>query len=425
MRSRSDSAGFLHGTIPLACVLLLLQGAAAGARPYAPGSFWSANERVNDDSATFLQDRPDIALDGAGNAYAVWRDLRNGTYDGHWDLDVYFSFRPAGGDWSANQRVNDDAGIEVQDWPALAVTGAGDAYALWKDYRDGDPNIYVSYRPAGGTWSANERADDGGVTDVDDPDIAVDPAGNLYAVWQDWRNGDPDVYFGYRAAGGGWGANERISDAPADTIQYSGAIAVDGAGNAYAVWTDKRSGNADIYFSYRPQGGSWSANQRVNDDVGATEQWGPAIAADSTGNAYAVWQDNRNGDYDIYYSYHPKGGGWGTNTRVNDDSGSGHQYQAAIAVDGSTIFAIWRDQRSGDPDVYFSYRLTGGAWHPNERVNDTTGTAAQHDPVVAVDAQGTVYGAWADARNGDDDIYFSYRRATPNRVFVPIVLEKR
>jgi hypothetical protein len=403
------------------CALLLLYGVISHVWA-SMSSLWSANERVNDDPGTFLQDRPDIAIDSAGNAYAVWRDLRNGIYDGHWDLDVYFSYRPAGGNWSANQRVNDDAGTEVQEWPAIVVDSAGNAYAVWKDSRNGDDDIYFSCRPAGGNWGINQRVDDGGTTDVDIPDIAIDSAGNLYALWQDWRNGDPDVYFSYRPANGSWGANERVSDAVTDTIQYSGAIAVDSAGNAYAVWTDKRNGNPDIYFSYRPQGGYWSVNEQVNDDVGAAEQWSPAVALDSGGNAYALWQDNRNGNYDVYFSYRPTGGSWGTNLQVNDDAGTADQYTVAVAAKANTVLAIWQDWRNGSSDIYSSHRLTTGNWSVNERVNDDTGAAYQYYPAIALDAPGNVYAVWSDERNGNPDIYFSYRRASFT-IFLPTVLK--
>jgi hypothetical protein len=54
---------------------------------------WTTNERVNNDLGTTQQDRPDITLDGAGNAYFVWLDQRNGNFD------INFSYRPPSGSW--------------------------------------------------------------------------------------------------------------------------------------------------------------------------------------------------------------------------------------------------------------------------------------------------------------------------------------
>jgi hypothetical protein len=406
----------------LLSVSIVLGAAMSPARTSATVSSWSVNERVNDDTGTFLQDRPDITVDASGSVYAVWRDLRNATHDGHWDLDIYFSYRPDGGGWGANQRVNDDASTQIQDWPAIAADGAGNAYAVWKDYRNGYPAIYFSYRPAGGSWSTNQRVDDGGTRDVDHPDIAIDSAGNLYALWQDWRNGDPDVYFSYQPAGGSWGANERVSDAVSGTVQYSGAIAADGAGDAYAVWTDMRNGDPDIYFSYRAAGGNWSANERVSQDPGHARQWNPDIAVDTAGNAYSVWQDDRNGHYDVYASYRPADGGWGTAVRVNDDAGTAGQYGPAIAEGANIVAAVWQDERAGGPHITYSYRLATGAWSANERISDDPGEANRYNPAIVLDALGSAYAVWSDERSGNPDIYCSYR-GTRFAVFLPSVLK--
>jgi len=212
-----------------------------------------------------------------------------------------------------------------------------------------------------------------------------------------------------------------VGDAPAGTIQIPGSIAVDDGGNAYAVWADRRNGHADIYFSYRPAGGAWSAGERVNDDAGAAEQWDPAIAVDGAGNIYVIWQDNRGGNYDIYSSCRLIGGSWGTNVMVNDDADEANQATPALAVHGDRLVAVWQDWRSGDADIYSSPGLSVGGWGANERVNDDAWAARQLDPAVAVDSSGVAYAVWSDERDGDADVYFGYR-ADGYGVFVPLVL---
>jgi hypothetical protein len=44
-------------------------------------------------------------------------------------------------------------------------------------------------------------------------------------------------------------------------------------------------------------------DSRVNDDAGTASHAGPKIAVGPKGNAYAIWMDFRNGDYDIYFTY--------------------------------------------------------------------------------------------------------------------------
>lgn len=62
--------------------------------------------------------------------------------------------------WLPNERVDDVANVVVTGPNDLAVDGAGKAYAVWGDGRNGHPNTYFAYRPANGVWSANELVGD-------------------------------------------------------------------------------------------------------------------------------------------------------------------------------------------------------------------------------------------------------------------------
>ena len=375
---------------------------------------WGSNVKVNDDPATAYQYDPSIAVDSTGNAFAVWGDRRGGT-------DIYFSYRPAGGAWGPNVKANDGPpGTAIQFGSSIAVNPSGNAYALWVDERNGNPDIYSSYRPAGGAWGPSVRVDDdvGGAFQWSPTSIAVDSSGNAYAVWEDKRNGNWDIYFSYHPVGGSWGANVKVNDDPGTAHQSEPSIAVDSTGNAYAVWEDRRNGYYDdIYFSYRAVGGSWGTNVKVNDDSGSEVQYSPSIAVDPSGNAYAMWQDSRNANWDIYFSYRPAGGAWGPNAKANDDPGTASQFDPSIAVDsGGNACAVWQDERNGSGDIYSSCRPVGGSWGINVRVSDDAGTAYQFNPSIAADPSGNAYAVWDDRRNeGPDiwnpDIYFSFRPA--------------
>ena len=218
-------------------------------------------------------------------------------------------------------------------------------------------------------WSANLRVNDThppGEIDCEQPAIAVDAAGNAYAVWMDWRNGFQDIYFAYRPAGRNWlSKNERVSDTSAtasSTLRPD--IAVDSNGNAYAIWAYELDGKLNIYFSYRPRGGSWGPKAQVSEETpGLWTKCTPAIAVDGAGNAYAIWADARSGDFDIYFSFRPAGGGWGSNTRVNNDRFWGNQFNPALAVDSSgNAYAVSVDTAySTTANIYVSYRAGGAS----------------------------------------------------------------
>jgi len=108
---------------------------------------------------------------------------------------------------------------------------------------------------------------------------------------------------------------------------------------------------------------------------------------------------------------------------VNDDPGTANQYAVAIAVNGSTdVVAIWQDWRSGNSDIYCSRRVSG-SWSTNEQVNDDTGAARQYYPALALDASANAYAVWSDERDGEPDIYFSYRASVEHRLFLPILVK--
>jgi hypothetical protein len=403
--------------------LLALPMTASAAPPAGPiprpqsDAPWGVNVRVNHDMGTAEQQVPCIAADPDGNAYAVWEDVRE---DVAWY--IYFSYRPAGGSWSADVKVGDALGTATQRLPSIAVDPNGNAYAVWTDERNGKADIYFSYRPAGGPWGVNVQVNDGSGPTCLGPSIAVDPGGNAYVVWRDDRNGNHDIYFSYRPAGGSWSTDVKVNDDPGTANQFWPSIAVDTSGNAYAVWGDLRNDpdghcdpgacNEDIYFSYRPAGDSWGPNVQVNDDVGTAWQIAPSIAVDPNGNAYAVWGDERNGNEDIYFSHRPAGDSWGANSKLNDDAGTAIQGHPAIALDPcGNAYAVWADYRNGNEDIYSSYRPAWGSWSRNLRVNDDLGTESQRAPSIAVDASGNAYAVWEAERTENPDIYFSYLSA--------------
>ena len=350
----------------------------------ATGGSWGNSTMVENppQSVLGLKFNPDmsLAVNASGTAYAVWPDIRNSMTSG---LDIYFSYRMAGGDWQTNEKVNDNNLNTNQDFPAIALEGNGTVYAIWRDWRDGGPNLYFSYRPAGGSWQTNEQVNDvlgkvnWGNNDVHlpHPSLAVDPNGNAYAVWVDGRNGKLEIYFSHRTAGGPWQQNVKVNDTTTGSCQMRlhPSIGVDSHGNAYAVWEDYRNGNdqdcavgitanKDIYFSYRPANGTWQPNVKVNDDPGSVDQHFPSIAVLSDGRAYAAWADNRNnnnsffggGGGDIYFSYRPAGGVWGTNVKVTDESTFLKSYPSITVDQRGVPYVAWEDNRYTTTNIMFS-----------------------------------------------------------------------
>jgi hypothetical protein len=369
--------------------------------PMASLGPWAAPVTVSlGNNGTAIQFFPSIGTDKKGNAYAVWLDLRNGHND------FYFAYRPAGGPWGVNVKVNDEPGA-VFNFPGLAVDPDGNAYAVWEDSRNGNSDIYFAYRPAGGSWGVNVKInDDLGVSVQKSPSITVDPDGNAYAVWYDFRSSSWDIYFSYRPAGKSWGPNVKVNDSLMGSPSRQTSIAVDGQGNAQAVWVDSRNGKEDIYSAYRPKGGTWGSNEKVS--KGTLIQSKPVIAMDNQGNAYAVWDSFDNG-YKIYFAYRPAGGSWGTNVKWN----FGAYDDPYIGIDNlGAGYACWTGYAAG----------TAFSWCPaqGDCITPTNLEFYFRRPKISLDSSGNIHMVGEDYRFGGASIFYSF--APGNRLYLPLLL---
>lgn len=185
--------------------------------------------------------------------------------------------------------------------------------------------------------------------------------------------------------------------------QGRATIAISGSGNFVMVWEDERNGNADIYFQrYDASGLRQGPNQQANDDTGIARQYLPSIAMDDSGNFVIAWADFRfGGNPRIYFQrYNSSGVRQGNNQQANDDSArvSLANRFSAVAMDGSGNFVIvWGDRRNGinNPDIYLQrYNSSGVKQGKNQKANDDTGSGWQLDPAIAMNGNGNFVIAW-------------------------------
>lgn len=327
------------------------------------GRTWSVPVRVNDPAgATAIQQDPAIALDASNNIAVAWTDNRGGNND------VYFSKSTDGGlSFSANVRVN-DVTTNAQTEADLAIDHQNPAliHVVWTDTRSAitGPDIFYANSTDGGlSFNPSVRVNND-VTGVEQaqPAIAVAPNRDIDVVWSDPRTAarGRDIYFSRSSdLGATWSPNILINDDPAGNIaQQEPAIAVNETGAIFVVWTDFRGANTapDIYGTRSTNGGSsFTANTKVNEDVGAVPQAVPSLATRG-GKVVAAWADGRTGggtSWDIYAASSEDGLAWSGHMKANDDSLNLIQYQPTVGVDASgDIFTAWLDTRASGSNVF-------------------------------------------------------------------------
>lgn len=368
-----------------------------------------SNFKVNDDTGTYAQEYPGVAVDDSGNFVIAWQDYRNHSVY----RDIYTQrYNSSGISMETNFMVNDDAGDTDQEQPAVATNDLDQFVITWHDYRNDNSDIYAQrYDSSGNTLGGNFKInDDAGAANQLFADVGMDFSGNFVIVWQDYRNDDWDVYAQrFNSSGDPLGVNFKVNDDAGTTKQESPAIAAESSGDFIIAWEDYRNGDCDIYAErYDASGTPLGSNFKVNDDAGAFEQCSPAISSDGSGNFVITWQDYRDGNYDIYAQrYDPLGIALGSNFKVNDDAGISDQGRPAVASHACGSFMItWQDYRNENFDIYAQrYDASGAPLGSNFKVNDDAGTADQKYAAVASEVSGNLVITWQDYRNENWDVY--------------------
>jgi len=247
------------------------------------------------------------------------------------------------------------------------------------------------------------------------PSISVQN-GTVYVAMMNKKSWDIDFIEGYPFNGVyRFEKPIRVNDDSSGNWHYAPSVAVDDEKNVCIAWLDARNGNYDIYFSHGyKENGIWqfSQNVRVNDDPTNASQYTPSMAFEN-GSVYIAWYDDRNKDLDIFVSKgRSENNSWkfDKNIRINDDTGNTDQMHPSIAVRNGEIFAVWEDERDGTSNIYFSKSIRRNdslEFIKNIRVNDISGK--HYDPQIKI-SQDNIYTVWQAEKTGSDggDIYFSH-----------------
>jgi len=215
------------------------------------GASFSTPRQINDVAENDVG-RPDIAIDGSEYIYVAWHDARRGGGD----TDIYADRSTDGGaTWNADVRVNeDDQGATRQCNPVVTVDSEGGIYVAWQDSGGEGWDIYhTRSTDYGVSYGPSQRTNDLVAGDQTDPAIAAQGDGQIYLAWADLREDDGDVRYAESTNGGSsFSASVRVNDQTPRGWQGNPAIATSGD-RVHLVWEDTRNGPPDIYYAgWRP-----------------------------------------------------------------------------------------------------------------------------------------------------------------------------
>ncbi len=194
-------------------------------------------------------------------------------------------------------------------------------------------------------------------------------------------------------------------------VQKNSSIVDADNGSAIIVWEDNRNGNYDIYAQKIDSSGNilWATNGVAVCNK-TTTQKSPKIVGDNAGGAIIVWEDSLNFYWDIYAQRISSSGTllWSSGG-VSICSASNTQANPRVDEDGlgGAIFT-WQDKRNNtDYDIYAQRINSSGVvqWATNGVVICNS-INTQSNPRIEPDGSNGALIGWMDKRNGlDNNIY--------------------
>jgi hypothetical protein len=249
------------------------------ANRYVVGTGWGTSTLIETDNVGEAN-KPQVAMDDSGNAIAVWYQS-----DG-FRLHIWTNRYVVGTGWGMATLI-ETVGSALD--PQVAIDGSGNAIAVWRQYDGADYNIWAKRYVVGTGWgTATLIETDYGY--AKDPQVAVDDSGNAIAVW-DHEDGPlhTNIWANRYVVGTGWGTATLIETDDGD-VGYP-QVAMDGSGNAIAVWeqdNDSFGSRTSIYANRYVIGTGWGTATLIETDYGDASY--PQVAMDGSGNAIAVWK---------------------------------------------------------------------------------------------------------------------------------------
>ena len=238
---------------------------------------------------------PKVAVDDNGNAVAVWHERESSEYRiwaNRYNVsnDSWGEAERIGGGGDNNPHPSGSSILRIEFTPEISVDGNGNALTVWSQIDATQDNIWANrFSVANDSWGTATMIenDDG---DARRPKISVDSSGNALAIWyQSDGSLDTTRFNHYNVADSSWGTAALIETDAGHAYYHQ--ITHDNSGNALAVWQEADGGVFSIKASrYSASKNSWEASVLIEAEAGGAEF--PQIAIDGSGNALAVWEQN-------------------------------------------------------------------------------------------------------------------------------------
>lgn len=363
------------------------------ANRYTPGSGWGTAVRIEPGNINTAQE-PQVAMDSSGNAIAVWMQQDNFGSNKIWAS----RYAAAGSTWGTPTRIESGAGDAGN--PQIAMDGSGNAIAVWWQHQGAQMDVVANRFVPGSGWGT-EVAIETDASDVSAPQVAMDAAGNAMVVWAVARQTggfsfEYDVWANRYVALTGWGTARSIDGVNTTQPNPAPHVAIDGSGNAIAVW-HRPTGSFDSIWSNRfTVAAGWGTAALIEtDDTNSARH--ARVAFDAAGNALAVWIQSDGLRDNVMANRYVAGTGWGTPVLIETDN-AGNALEVRVAVEaGGDAIAVWsqRNVAAFTFNVWANRYTAGASWGTAVIIDNDPNPA--RTPQIGIDGSGNATVVWTQS----------------------------
>jgi hypothetical protein len=365
---------------------------------------------------------PVIDLDAQGNAYVIWQDWPT-FYGAGGPRQTMFNTNRTGQWQSVSTLIHDQLYIAIDDsgYPTVAVNPSGTDIIV--AYHDGDFVAYlmqVFYREwSNGTWGPDYLNFSQAPVPSEYPAIAFSPidntifglfmvdVGNPYGLAMRYRDG----------VTGSWSYTELTNILPGASkyLYMTKQMKFDPNGVLHTVFTT----HSQAWYSKNatPRNpNTWSAAFNLSGETGLRDT-DPRLAVDNAGEAYAVWQQVIGGNQEIMFRK-TIGGVWQPAENISQTPNDSELPTIAVNRMTGDLFVAWQEDFPGNGEVYLkSYELQPGSttksWSQN--INFTSSPAPSGEPYLNSDVNGSICLVYVETPSGGGkpEIMYSVRQSGP------------
>jgi flagellin-like protein len=346
---------------------------------------------------------PDIVIGSDDSIHIVWSDGSN----------IKYAFKETGEEW--NTTFTEGTGLGPTSGPQVELDSNDNPHFVWYNSESisyayfNRTTEYFNMTLATGNGISDPGTDNGDY----DPGIGIDSEDNIHVDYLSSYLGAfyhmDTMYIFYNETLESWQSKEYLG--LCNWASYT-KITIDSNDNPHITWTCgfDASGDEYIYHKYKNIAtGSWSSSYKVS--TGHYAAYGASIDSDSQGNIHMVYKDGGiEADTETYYAIRFANGTWDNSLTLLGglSNNTGSSRSTDIIVDSNdNIHVVWEDNSDGDYEIYYAVKnATTGIWDKTWAtgggITDDALNPSSINPRIEVDSQGKIHVAWKNT-----DIYYA------------------